>query len=124
MVNNIINNCCFANDGLDQAGTVCNTGDIRLAGDPLFPYLGRVEICVDDQWGTVCDDLWSTSDANVVCAQLGYPSEGISSYIVLPKFLYTALLETFLVDAQFLLPGVMLALAKEVALSSWTTFSV
>ena len=53
----------------------CTYGDVRLVGGSN-QYEGRVEVCINDQWGTVCDNSWSSIDATVVCEQLGYSYTG------------------------------------------------
>ena len=53
----------------------CITGQLRLAGGNIVNE-GRVEICINNEWGTVCDDTWGRNDATVVCRQLGYSTQG------------------------------------------------
>ena len=54
----------------------CNiTGNIRLVGGANSSE-GRVEICLNNQWGTVCDQMWDDADARVVCRQLKLAQNG------------------------------------------------
>ena len=46
----------------------------------MIPYSnyrsrGVIEVCINNQWGTVCNDGWDTWDAaNAACRQLGFYS--------------------------------------------------
>ena len=57
---------------MSTAGQSCTHGALRLVGGQLSNE-GRVEICINGVWGTVCHSGWSSSDARVVCRQLGFP---------------------------------------------------
>ncbi|XP_030853936.1 CUB and sushi domain-containing protein 2 isoform X2 [Strongylocentrotus purpuratus] len=45
--------------------------DVRLV-DGNVPQEGRLEVLYQGQWGTVCEDLWERTNAEVVCRMLGY----------------------------------------------------
>ena len=50
-------------------------GDARLVNG-LYDHEGRVEVCIDSMWGTVCQNSWNDVDARVVCRQLGFTAIG------------------------------------------------
>ena len=59
----------------------CPEGEVRLVGGANETE-GRVEVCFNGGWGTVCDNDWDALDARVVCNQLGHPSGGILVQVV------------------------------------------
>lgn len=56
--------------GQSESGTPAI--QLRLAGEKRKHYEGRVEVFYNGEWGTVCDDDFSISAAQVVCRQLGF----------------------------------------------------
>ena len=53
----------------------CTDGIVRLSASSL-KYVGRVEICIETIWTSLCDESWDFRDAQVVCRELGYSPYG------------------------------------------------
>ncbi len=67
-------------DGIDlfvDTMTKDDYDDLVYLNDTLSE--GRVEICVDGRYGTICadGDRWSFNEAAVVCRQLGFTAYGM-----------------------------------------------
>ena len=58
----------------------CSNGDIRLVNGSNQPE-GRLEICVNNAWGTVCSQGFTADDAEVVCRQLNISFDGKSAVL-------------------------------------------
>ena len=51
--------------------TSLGEGELRLFGSSTMD-IGRLEIFLQGDWGTVCGDGFREVDANVACRQLGF----------------------------------------------------
>ena len=61
-------------------GDDCSDGEVRLEGgyDTEGTRQGRLEICFNRAWGTVCNESFSFPDARTACNQLvGFEREGL-----------------------------------------------
>ena len=77
---------CFFTSGCDKPLTVsCTNGDTRLTNG-ISKYDGRVEVCVNGQWGQVCHNYWSRYDAIVACKKLGYSPIGMHNFNKIYRF--------------------------------------
>lgn len=66
---------CVHSDDAGVSCVSCTQGSIRLQGGTASQ--GRVEVCVNNTWGTVCRDSWGDNDTEVACRQLNLPIESI-----------------------------------------------
>ena len=55
--------------------TGCTNGAIQLVGGSNAAE-GTLEVCYDQTWRIVASSQWTPEDSQVVCRQLGYPSQG------------------------------------------------
>ena len=72
--------------------SACADGNVRLMNGTSSTE-GRVEVCYNGTYETVCDDFWDELEARVVCNQLNFTSPGTSEkHIVdIHKIFFTGL---------------------------------
>ena len=61
---------------------MCSDNEVMLVGGKTHTE-GRLEVCVNGQWSTVCNQQWNASNAAVVCRQLQLDPTGLRNHVLL-----------------------------------------
>ena len=64
----------------------CLTGEVRLAGGSEEE--GRIEICLDGRFSSICYDHWDGRDAVITCTQLRLDSYGTFYVIISAEYVF------------------------------------
>jgi deleted-in-malignant-brain-tumors protein 1 len=59
----------------DVAVANCTDGEARLVDGPSTNK-GRLEVCHNQAWATVCNSGFGTEESRVICGQLGFQRYG------------------------------------------------
>ena len=68
----------------------CTETSIRLV-DGRTGTEGRVEICYEGVWGSICPNYWKVENAMVACKQLGYATTGKKGPLYIYNLISTVL---------------------------------
>ena len=56
---------------------LCSEGEVKLVGGSDDGDIsGRVEMCVNEEWRSICSLGWSAQNTEVLCRELGYATRG------------------------------------------------
>ena len=80
---------------LFSSDAACDSTNVRLV-DGTMGREGRLEVCYNNEWGTVCGDYFWHVDARVACRHVGYGADGMHNYdcmiIIILNYYYAILL--------------------------------